>query len=439
MHCNQQSPAPRTLAFCATLACGILFAAAAHAAPYVLDGGDTIITDVGARLDRPLRQIATACQTPQSCLKQFEHAAIFDKEQTASISAQFFANIFKSSYHSFAGLSQKLYYTEAATELDLTSEPTEALLKDANIKQQLDAVNLKPILATLQLQVGFGYQVEAKEYDAESIATAGVIPISIGNQMAQTRFDAHIIGVAQNAVAENCKLTNNNAERLMCSVSPAPTVDEASYKATVNGLSTAIAGLIAEAGATAVAPAAFTLCPQIISARLRFTEETVPTKGAKTLDIPVTIAPAFAQRMQQKLNVAASCNSPANSRPNLHIEFANEQPQDINGSWGDGAASNTLTHITQGYHRTVNFYAKDDNDRFVKAWAKITDQAVKSPSLLAALVQAQASKQTLIINVASKTAKGLPNLASQLPSTSGAQAADYQQYVSQLRGTVDKD
>lgn len=364
--------------------------------------------------------ISQRCDTPQNCLQQFSRVTKFDVENQGSTTFLF------SPSSAFSGNAQAYYYREAlfpATPAERQTllgngETLAALAGPESYMQKIAEWGHSAQGASIEVQIGFGHFVVAKQKNANLAGTGTVssLPLALGNDSGKLYFQAALLGLATALPADCSQPGSLNAQQnLMCGVPVLPTVDQNNFRNTANTLNDRATLAITE-----LAAGKGSLCPQILNARIRLWEKA--DEPGESLLLPVTpevLSKHSIGTLQQQLNQAGSCQQ--NKRPNLFATYRNDTPIDASLSFTDSSLSSKLNRYSISYaRRALATSQKHGSDRYLAAWVKVIDDAAKLPSLsfIGTLFSAQLSRDYLNIQLDSGNLPGgTALLGTKVPAT----------------------
>ena len=376
--------------------------------------------------------IKKACEKDKGadCIRRFDRMISSSEQSTESVHFKFFG-IGGNDEQSFSGFAHRIFYTEV-------NLPTaEVQKKFSDKKLTTDLLRDKPsgtanelTEGSIELQVGFGYRVYIKQRDAKPVVSGSVsaLPFQASHEKSNSAYDVSIIGMAKGKKSSNCDTATKASELLLCAVTAAPSADQANFNATVTALHSAMRRLIA---ATEDANAEkITICPQIIGARLK-------RDGKK--DEVLNLKPDWVKSVQTDLLLNDDCKK---QRSNVAVEFYDREPGSSSITFNDGNVRSDRLEVVQRYARRPHYFPgiyDDEGDRYVVSRINIKGSEVKTPSLLGVILSAQATGNSVTIQVDSKLNGGLPKIGAKLPVDTASKLGDYQNYIDSTRDAVDED
>lgn len=326
-------------------ACALPLCAKAEGAPGQAGKGEQLqpadFDKVNARAVAKVQAIAADCaRNKKDCLRHFEryYRGNQDHRQAGALFGLLSA-------HKFWGTAEELHYTE------VEAYPTGSGEK-------------------IEYQVGFGYQIAAREAGATMTGSGLVQSLStdISGSGGGTRYWAILIGMTPDRLedsdgrkSKSCREANTRDDRksltpageLLCIIDMQPTVTEAYFRENSARVALAMDKWRKE-GAFINSENRALLCPQVIN--LRYADR----KGdARKIDEPTPEMFAKAKELNKAL--MATC---AYQRPNLKIAYRgqsatygwfNNQTRSDGKKVQDGGAGRERKSVSQEYFRSENY------------------------------------------------------------------------------------
>lgn len=362
-----------------------------------------------------LDQIKQACATSfNACLAEIPQYERSDTETNISGKASILG-FGGASDQTFAGVSKEIYYREIISN-------------------------------GVQYQIGVGYVITARQQDAKPTGKGAISGISVAGDadLGDTTFTTAIIGIAPDVGGDCTKPPLPKKDQaLLCALNMQPAVSQDFFHTATTTISTAFKEWKESDWPESAGKSA--LCPQVIA--YRQAERSQQKGSIKLTDEQKADLVAIQSSLQE------IC---AGQRPNAYVRYRNGLPGRLSAAEitvAGGEANATRTVISQGYYRDRNYRAfeggsknpfyDDSVDHYVEIYVVGLKTAASLPSVLAAFVTLNASRQDQHVFVHTSCSGGAGSISmAPLEAASNdqvKQANDYATFVNGLRSATDSN